>query len=193
MNKKQQALATAVQAVKNADSAVRTFNGLSNEIVKAQELAVSAVEIACAESYGASLAGVSGADIARESGVSEMTVSRYIAGGKIAHQTDNKVTGSKAVSDMGNGYIGVTEVKNCENVSQYNKAVKAGKDKNKNGAGKAESRSPIEVATAHLEQVTKAIKAGKIELQEIVNIWAEMVASLEVETVDAEEMEDAEI
>jgi hypothetical protein len=193
MNKTQQALATAVQAVKNADSAVRTFNGLSNEIVKAQELAVSAVEIACAESYGASLAGVSGADIARESGVSEMTVSRYIAGGKIAHQTDNKVTGSKAVSDMGNGYIGVTEVKNCENVSQYNKAVKAGKDKNKNGAGKAESRSPIEVATAHLEQVTKAIKAGKIELQEIVNIWAEMVASLEVETEDAEEMEDAEI
>jgi hypothetical protein len=184
MNKKQQAHAEAVQAVINADMASKNANTLGNEYTKALENAVSAVEVACAHSYKASLAGVTGADIARDAKVSEMTVSRYIAGGKVAHQTDGKVTGSKAVSDMGNGYITVGQVKNAENASQYAKAVTAGKNAKNGKNGKADKREPIEVAKAHLEQVTKAITAGKITLEQVTDIWAELLAQLEVSEIE---------
>jgi hypothetical protein len=44
-----------------------------------------------------------------------------------------------------------------------------------------------------MEAVTKAIKAGKIALEDVTDIWAELLADLEAVEAEAEELEDAEI
>jgi hypothetical protein len=116
-----------------------------------------------------------------------MTVSRYIAGGKVMMQTEGKITGSKAVSDMGNGLITVGQVKECENASQYAKAVKATKDAKAGKTDKAESRNPLDVAKSHVEAVGKSIKSGKVSLEDVTKLWTAMVIGLSTEAEEAEE------
>lgn len=190
MNKKQ-LLEIAVNAVILAKEAESALVKLVAEATKASETAVSAVEVACVSAYKASLAGITGAEIAKLAGVSEMTVSRYIASGKVAHQTDNKVTATKVNSDLGNKYMTITEAKNVENPSQYNKLVKAGKEAKAGKTAKADNRSPLDVAKGHVDAIAKAIKSGKVTLEEITNLWVDMVTGLE--SAEIEEMEDAEI
>jgi predicted transcriptional regulator len=191
MNTKQKAFTLAVESVRNAESAKKALNELTSQFDKAVSWETSAVSTACAHAYAASLAGITGAEIAREAGVSEMTVSRYIAGGKVSHQTEDKVTGSKAVSDMGNGYITVSQVKNSENASQYAKAISAGKAAKAGKTNKADKRTDSEIVRSHLEAVTKAIKAGRISLDEVTNIWADLLAELDTQEME-EEMEETE-
>ena len=189
MNKKQ-LLEIAVNAVVAAKDAESKFNQLLAETSKASETAVSAVEVACVSAYKASLAGVTGAESAKLAEVSEMTVSRYIASGKVAHQTDNKVPATKVNSDLGNKYMTITEAKNVENPSQYAKLVKAGKDAKSGKSDKAGSRSPIDVVAGHVEAIGKAIKSGKVTLDEVSELLADMVAGLESEESDIEEMQE---
>ena len=189
MNKKQ-LLEIAVNAVIVAKDAESKFNQLLAETTKASETAISAVEVSCVSAYKASLAGVTGAEIAKLAGVSEMTVSRYIASGKVAHQTDNKVTATKVNSDLGNKYMTITEAKNVENPSQYAKLVKAGKQAKAGKTDKAESRSPLDVVAGHVEAIGKAIKAGKVTLEDVTELLADMVAGLESEESDIEEMQE---
>jgi predicted transcriptional regulator len=179
----------AVQAVIVARDADKVLTDLIAETTKASDKAVSAVEVACTASYKASLAGVTGAEIAKLAGVSEMTVSRYIASGKVAHQTDNKVTATKVNSDLGNKYMTITEVKNVENPTQYGKLVKAGKKAKAGNTAKAESRLPLDVVASHVESIGKAIKAGKVTLEDVTNLWVDMVAGLALEESDIEEMQ----
>jgi predicted transcriptional regulator len=190
MNKKQQLLEIAVKAVIEAREADKALTDLLAETTKASDKAVSAVEVACTASYKASLAGVSGVEIAKLAGVSEMTVSRYIASGKVAHQTDNKVTATKVNSDLGNKYMTITEAKNVENPSQYAKLVKAGKQAKAGNTAKAESRSPLDVVAGHVEAIGKAIKSGKVTLEDVTELLADMVAGLESEESDIEEMQE---
>jgi predicted transcriptional regulator len=178
----------AVKAVIVARDTDKAMNESIAQASKATELAISAVEVACTASYKASLAGVTGAEIAKLAGVSEMTVSRYIASGKVAHQTDNKVTATKVNSDLGNKYMTITEVKNVENPSQYGKLVTAGKKAKAGNTAKAVSRSPLVVVASHVEAIGKAIKSGKVTLDEVTNLLAGMVASLEES--DIEEMQE---
>lgn len=190
MNKKQ-LHEIAVKAVIEANEAGKVFATLSDQFAKASEKAISAVEVACVSAYAASVAGVTGAEIARDAGVSEMTVSRYIASGKVAFQTENKVSATKVNSDLGNKYLTIGEAKNVENASQYGKLVKAGKDAKNGKSGKADKRTPLEVAQAHVEAVGKAIKSGKVSLEEVTDLWASMVAGLE--SSEIEEMEEVEV
>jgi len=176
------AIRVAIEAQGNAKRAVI-------EASEAINVSDSRVNDACEMAWKASQAGITGEAIATVAKVTAMTVSRYIAGGKLMQQTEGRVTGSKAVSDMGNGLITVGQVKECENASQYAKAVKAGKDAKAGKAGKADKRSPLEIATSHVEAIGKAIKAGKLSLDEVTNLWAEMVADLGAE-VEAEEMQE---
>ena len=192
MNKLQLTEATG-NAIRVAIEAQATAKRAVIEASEAVGVSDSRVNDACEIAFKASQAGITGEAIAKVAGVTAMTVSRYIAGGKVMMQTEGKITGSKAVSDMGNGYITVGAVKDCENVSQYTKAVKAGKDAKNGKTEKAESRSPIDVAKSHMEAVTKAIKSGKITLEDVTDIWAELLADLEAVEAEAEEMEDAEI
>jgi len=190
MNKKQALLETAVNAVINAQLADKALADLLAETTKASDIAVSAVEVACTASYKASLAGVTGVEIAKLAGVSEMTVSRYIASGKVAHQTDNKVTAVKVNSDLGNKYMTITEVKNVENASQYGKLVKAGKDAKSGKTDKAGKREPLDVVASHIDAIGKAIKNGKVTLDQITELWVDMVTGLESEESDIEEMQE---
>jgi hypothetical protein len=192
MNKTQLLEATGV-AVREAVNAEAVAKRLVAEATNAIEAHDNRVNTACEMAWKASQAGITGEAIAGKAGVTAMTVSRYIAGGKLMQQTEGKVTGSKAVSDIGNGYVTVGEVKNCENANQYAKAVKAGKDKKNGKTDKADPRSPLDVAKSHMEAVTKAIKAGKIGLEDVTNIWAELLADLEAVEAEAEELEDVEI
>jgi len=188
MNKKQQLLEIAVKAVIEAREADKALTELLAATDKASDKAVSAVEVACTASYKASLAGVSGVEIAKLAGVSEMTVSRYIASGKVAHQTDNKVTATKVNSDLGNKYMTITEVKNVENASQYSKLVKAGKDAKAGKTAKADKREPLDVVASHVEAIGKAIASGKVTLDQVTELWVDMVTGLEA--AEIEEMQE---
>ena len=190
---KAQLLERAGVAIREAVNAEAVAKRAIAEATTAIETQDNRVNTACEMAWKASQAGITGEAIAGKAGVTAMTVSRYIAGGKLMQQTEGKVTGSKAVSDMGNGYITVGAVKDCENANQYAKAVKAGKDAKSGKTDKADPRSPLDVAKGHMEAVTKAIKAGKITLEDVTDIWAELLADLGAVEAEAEEMEDAEI
>ena len=187
---KQQLLDNAVKDVIEAKDADKAFKLLSAQTDKAEERLESAIATACASAYKASLSGITGVQIAKLAGVTEMTVSRYIASGKVAHQTGNKVTANKVNSDLGNNYMTITEAKNVENPSQYGKLVRAGKDAKAGNTAKAESRSPLDVVASHVEAIGKAIKSGKVTLEEVTNLLADMVAGLESEESDIEEMQE---
>jgi predicted transcriptional regulator len=191
MNKLQLTEATG-NAIRVAIEAQATAKRAVIEASEAVNVSDSRVNDACEIAFKASQAGITGEAIAKVAGVTPMTVSRYIAGGKLMMQTEGKITGSKAVSDMGNGYLTVGAVKECENVSQYNKAVAEGKKAKAGKAGKADKRSPLEIAQSHVEAIGKAVKAGKISLEEITTLWVDMVSSLDIEA-EAPVMEDAEI
>ena len=191
MNKQQLTEATA-QAVREAVNAEATLKQISTELDKASGARDTRVNTACELAFKASVAGITGDAIATKAGVTPMTVSRYIAGGQVMMQTEGKITGSKAVSDMGNGYLTVGQAKQVENATQYGKAVAEGKKAKAGKTGKAEGRSPLEIAQSHVEAVGKAVKAGKVSLEEITNLWVEMVSSLDIEA-EAPVMEDAEI
>ena len=187
MNKTQLTEATA-QAIREHINAEATEKRLLTELDKASGNRDSRANTACELAFKASLAGVTGEAIATASGVSAMAVSRYIAGGQVMMQTEGKITGSKAVSDIGNGYLTVSQAKQVENVSQYNKAVAEGKKAKAGKTGKAENRSPLEIAEAHVEAVGKAIKSGKVTLDEVTGLWMQMVTKLNAE---AEAMQNA--
>ena len=187
MNKTQLTEATA-QAIREAVNAEATEKRLLTELDKASGNRDSRVNTACEMSFKASIAGIKGEAIATLAGVTPMTVSRYIAGGQVMAQTDGKITGSKAVSDIGNGYLNVSQAKQIENVSQYTKAVAEGKKAKAGKTGKAEGRSPLEIAEAHVEALGKAIKSGKVNLEQVTGLWAGLIASLNSEAV---QMQDA--
>jgi predicted transcriptional regulator len=189
MNKLQLTEATG-NAIRVAIEAQATAKQAVIEASEAVNVSDSRVNDACEIAFKASQAGITGEAIAKVAGVTAMTVSRYIAGGKLMMQTEGKVTGSKAVSDMGNGYLTVGVVKECENVSQYNKAVAEGKKAKAGKAGKADKREPIEIAQSHVEALGKAIKSGKVTLEQVTDLFADMVTDLMAEA-EAEEMQEA--
>jgi hypothetical protein len=191
MNKTQLTETTA-QAIREHVNAEATEKRLLSELDKVSGNRDSRANTACEMAFKAMMAGITGDAIATASGVSGMAVSRYIAGGQVMLQTDGKVTGSKVISDIGNGYLTVGQAKQIENVSQYNKAVAEGKKAKAGKTGKAEGRSPLEIAEAHIEAIGKAVKAGKVSLEEITNLWVAMVSSLDIEA-EAPVMEDAKI
>jgi hypothetical protein len=187
MNKTQLTETTA-QAIREHVNAEATEKRLLTELDKASGNRDSRANTACEMAFKASLAGITGDAIATASGVSAMAVSRYIAGGQVMIQTEGKITGSKAISDIGNGYLKVSEAKQIENVSQYLKAVAEGKKAKAGKTGKAEGRSPLEIAEAHVEALGKAIKSDKVTLEQVTGLWAGMIASLSAEAL---EMQDA--
>ena len=189
MNKTQLTEATA-QAIREAVNAEATEKRLATELDKASSNRDNRVNTACELAFKASLAGITGEAISTASGVSAMAVSRYIAGGQVMAQTDGKITGSKAVSDMGNGYLTVGQAKQVENASQYNKAVSEGKKAKAGKSGKADKREPIEIAKSHVEALGKAIKSGKVTLEQVTDLFADMVTDLMAEA-EAEEMQEA--
>ena len=189
MNKLQLTEATG-NAIRVAIEAQATAKRAVIEASEAVNVSDSRVNDACEMSWKASQAGITGKAIADIAGVSEMTVSRYIAGGKLMMQTEGKVTGAQAVTDMGDGLITVGVVKECENVSQYNKAVAEGKKAKAGKAGKADKREPIEIAQSHVEALGKAIKSGKVTLEQVTDLFADMVTDLMAEA-EAEEMQEA--
>lgn len=189
MNKLQLTEATG-NAIRVAIEAQATAKRAVIEASEAVNVSDTRVNTACELAFKASLAGITGEAISTASGVSAMAVSRYIAGGQVMAQTDGKITGSKAVSDMGNGYLTVGQAKQVENVSQYNKAVSEGKKAKAGKAGKADKREPIEIAQSHVEALGKAIKSGKVTLEQVTDLFADMVTDLMAEA-EAEEMQEA--
>lgn len=178
---KAELLEVAVNSVKSAEVNAKNFKTLSDNLAKAGEQFASSVEVACADAYKASLAGVSGADIARGAGVSEMTVSRYIAGGHVTFVTKGKVAGGKVVSDIGNGYLTVNKAKSVKSGKEYGKAVTEGKKAKAGKAGKTKGKAtPVEMAKANIQGIVELVKSGAVTLEFVIDAWADAIASLEV-------------
>lgn len=182
---KSELLDIAVVAIKQAELSAQEFKALNDQLAKTGEVFASRVEVACAESYKASMAGVSGADIARGAGVSEMTVSRYIAGGHVAFISKGKIAGGKVVSDIGNGNISVSRAKSVKSASEYNKTVTANKKTAKAGKAKAKateptaSNDPLKAMEALIGQIVEMVRTNQVELEDVLGTWAEAMATLE--------------
>lgn len=178
---KAQLLEVAVKSVQQADANTKAYKSLSDQMTKVSDALVSSVEVACADAYKASLAGVSGADIARGAGVSEMTVSRYIAGGHVAFTTKGKIAGGKVVSDIGNGNITVNRAKSVKSASEYNKQVTANKKTAKAGKAKAkgETLTPLKQMEALVNQIVALVATNQVALEDVLGTWAEALAQLE--------------
>lgn len=178
---KTQLLEVAIKSVKQADASTKAFKSLSDQLNKATDELVSSVEVACADAYKASLAGVSGADIARGAGVSEMTVSRYIAGGHVAYVTKGKVSGGKVVSDIGNSNITVNRAKSVKSASEYNKQITANKKTAKAGKAKAkaETLTPLKQMENLVNQIVALVATNQVALEDVLGTWAEALAQLE--------------
>lgn len=185
---KAQLLEVAINSIKSAEVSKNTLKAKSDELSKLTEQVDSNIEVACTDAYAASLAGVTGADMARGAGLSEMTVSRYIAGGHVNYVTKNKIAGGKVVSDIGNGYLTVNKAKSVKSAKEYNKTVSDGKKAKSGKAGKvkakADTLAPLDQVCAHVDGIISLVKSGKVTLEEVTDIWASGLAILEY----AEEM-----
>jgi hypothetical protein len=194
----------AVKACKSAMSLSNETEALTKHLETLQGETVSAVEIACAESYAwfISVNRKHGAkqDLATASGVSGKTIGRWIASGHVALVTEGKATASQVNSAIGNYSMKIAEVEKVQTLTEWRNLLKAYKAVNKSGAGKvvgkAESTEATEAtpkATAkgwksHAENLAKSIESGEVGLMEVMDYMTELVSNLGLSIDDMEEV-----
>jgi hypothetical protein len=190
----------AVKACKSAMSLSNETEALSKHLETLQGETVSAVEIACAESYAwfISVNRKHGAkqDLATASGVSGKTIGRWIASGHVALVTEGKATASQVNSAIGNYSMKIAEVERVQTLTEWRNLLKAYKAVNKSGAGKVVGKAETTEATAkatkgwksHAENLVKSIESGEVGLMEVMDYMTELVSNLGLSIDDMEEI-----
>ena len=194
----------AVKACKSAMSLSNETEALTKHLETLQGETVSAVEIACAESYAwfISVNRKHGAkqDLATASGVSGKTIGRWIASGHVALVTEGKATASQVNSAIGNYSMKIAEVEKVQTLTEWRNLLKAYKAVNKSGAGKvvgkAESTEETEATTkatakgwkSHAENLVKSIESGEVGLMEVMDYMTQLVSELGLSIDEMEEV-----
>jgi hypothetical protein len=197
----------AVKACKSAMSLSNETEALTKHLETLQGETVSAVEIACAESYAwfISVNRKHGAkqDLATASGVSGKTIGRWIASGHVALVTEGKATASQVNSAIGNYSMKIAEVEKVQTLTEWRNLLKAYKAVNKSGAGKVVGKAETTEATeateatpkatakgwkSHAENLAKSIESGEVGLMEVMDYMTELVSNLGLSIDDMEEI-----
>ena len=191
----------AVKACKSANSLSNETEALTKHLETLQGETVSAVEIACAESYAWFISvnrkHGSKQDLATASEVSGKTIGRWIASGHVALVTEGKVTASEVNSAIGNYSMKIAEVEKVQTLTEWRNLLKAYKAVNKSGAGKvvgkAETTEETEKVTAkgwksHAENLVKSIESGEVGLMEVMDYMTTLVSELGLSIDEMEEV-----
>ena len=196
----------AVKACKSAMSLSNETEALTKHLETLQGETVSAVEIACAESYAwfISVNRKHGGkqDLATASGVSGKTIGRWIASGHVALVTEGKVTASQVNSAIGNYSMKIAEVEKVQTLTEWRNLLKAYKAVNKSGAGKVVGKAETtETASESTETPAKGIKwqtladnliaeigAGNVGLMEVMDYLTELVSGLGLDIDNMQEV-----
>jgi hypothetical protein len=198
---------SAVESCKVAKTLQSELHALSNHLEQLTTDTVSAVEVACAESYAwfMSVNRKHGAkqELATASEVSAKTIGRWLASGHVALVTDGKVTASEVNSAIGNYDMKTTEVEKVKTISDWRELLKAYKATHKAGKAKAKATEPTaeteptekpEKATvkgwkSHADNLAKSIETGEVGLMEVMDYLTELVSNLGLSIDDMEEVE----
>ena len=183
---------TAVESCKVANSLTNELAELDTRRDQVATETVSAVEVACAESYAwfISVNRKHGAkaELSRESGVSEKTIGRWLASGHVALVTDGKVSAVEVNSAIGNYNMKTTEIEKVKSVTEWRELLKAYKATHKAGKAKAKATEPTETSEptskpakaqgweALADQLADMIMSGEVELQVVAEYITSLVA-----------------
>jgi hypothetical protein len=193
----------AVKACKSAMSLSNETEALSKHLETLQGETVSAVEIACAESYAWFISvnrkHGSKQDLATASGVSGKTIGRWIASGHVALVTEGKATASEVNSAIGNYSMKIAEVERVQTLTEWRNLLKAYKAVNKSGAGKVVGKAETTEATeatakatkgwkSHAENLVKSIESGEVGLMEVMDYMTTLVSELGLSIDEMEEV-----
>lgn len=199
---------SAVESCKVAKTLQSELQALSNHLETLTTDTVSAVEVACAESYAwfVSVNRKHGAkqELATASEVSAKTIGRWLASGHVALVTDGKVTASEVNSAIGNYDMKTTEVEKVKTLTEWRELLKSYKATHKAGKAKAKATEPTaesetsdkpEKTTAkgwksHAENLVKAIESGEVGLMEVMDHLTTLVSEL---GLSIDNMEDIEV
>ena len=195
----------AVKACKSANSLSNETEALTKHLETLQGETVSAVEIACAESYAWFISvnrkHGSKQDLATASDVSGKTIGRWIASGHVALVTEGKVTASEVNSAIGNYSMKIAEVEKVQTLTEWRNLLKAYKAVNKSGAGKVVGKAETTEATeeksekatakgwkSHAENLVKSIESGEVGLMEVMDYMTTLVSELGLSIDEMEEV-----
>jgi len=183
---------TAVESCKIANSLTSELAEIDTRREQVATDTVSAVEVACAESYAwfISVNRKHGAkaELSRESGVSEKTIGRWLASGHVALVTDGKITASEVNSAIGNYNIKTTDIDKVKSVTDWRELLKAYKATHKAGKAKAKATEPTETSEptskpakaqgweSLADQLADMIMSGEVELQVVAEYITSLVA-----------------
>ena len=180
---------TAVESCKVANSLTNELAELDTRRDQVATETVSAVEVACAESYAwfISVNRKHGAkaELSRESGVSEKTIGRWLASGHVALVTDGKITASEVNSAIGNYNMKTTDIDKVKSVTDWRELLKAYKATHKAGKAKAKATEPTEPTSKPVKaqdwetvanQLADMIMSGEVELQVVAEYITSLVA-----------------
>ena len=177
---------TAVESCKIANSLTSELAEIDTRREQVATDTVSAVEVACAESYAwfISVNRKHGAkaELSRESGVSEKTIGRWLASGHVALVTDGKITASEVNSAIGNYNIKTTDIDKVKSVTDWRELLKAYKATHKAGKAKAKATEPTEKPAkaqgweSLADQLADMIMSGEVELQVVAEYITSLVA-----------------
>ena len=168
---------TAVEKCKIANSLTTELAELDTRREKVATDTVSAVEVACAESYtwfiSVNRKHGSKSELGRASGVSDKTIGRWLASGHVALVTDGKVTAVEVNSAISNYDMKTTEIEKVKSVKEWRELLKAYKATHKAGKAKAKATEPTEPTEKPVkvqgweslaDQLADMILSGKVEL-----------------------------
>jgi hypothetical protein len=190
----------------NAVEKCKIANSLSIELTeldtRREQVAtdtVSAVEVACAESYAWFISvnrkHGSKSELGRASGVSEKTIGRWLASGHVALVTDGKVTAVEVNSAISNYDMKTTEIEKVKSVTEWRELLKAYKATHKAGKAKAKATEPTEESEptekpvkvqgweSLADQLADMIMSGKVELMVVAEYLTEKVMEKELATI----------